>query len=302
MWTRFAPSPTGHLHLGHLVNAIFVWGWARRAGGGVRLRIEDHDRERSRHEFEASILDDLEWLGFVPDTPSIDAFRDGPCEGRQSDRPERYASAIAALEAQGMVYGCDCSRAELARRLGRLAVNDEARYDGHCRTRGLGLDSDVGLRVRFDPGVEAFEDLLLGPQQQDPSAQCGDLLVRDRVGHWTYQFAVTVDDLADGITHVIRGRDLLTSTGRQQRLARLLGRGEPAHFLHHPLILGDDGEKLSKSRRDTGIRELRDAGLGPDDVIGRAAMVAGLLAEFRPVAAHDVAEVVRVSRGDILLP
>jgi glutamyl-Q tRNA(Asp) synthetase len=302
MWTRFAPSPTGHLHLGHLVNAIFVWGWARRAGGGVRLRIEDHDRERSRHEFEAGILDDLEWLGFVPDTPPIEAFRDRLCDGRQSDRPERYASAIATLQAQGMVYGCDCSRAELARRLGRPAANDEARYDGHCRTRGLSLDSDVGLRVRFDPGVETFDDLLLGLQQQDPSAQCGDVLVRDRVGQWTYQFAVTVDDIVDGITHVIRGRDLLASTGRQQRLARLLGRDEPARFLHHPLILGDDGAKLSKSRGDTGIRELRDAGLAPDDIIGRAAVAAGLLADFRPVAARDVAELVPASGGAILLP
>ena len=111
---------------------------------------------------------------------------------------------------------------------------------------------------------------MLGPQQQEPLAQCGDLLVRDRLGYWTYQFAVTVDDLVEGITDVIRGRDLLASTGRQIQLARLLGRSTPATFHHHRLILNDDGEKLSKSRGDTSLRELRAAGLSPADVIARA--------------------------------
>jgi len=124
--------------------------------------------------------------------------------------------------------------------------------------------------VRLDPGVETFEDGMLGWQQQEPLAQCGDLLVRDRLGYCTYQFAVTVDDLVEGITDVIRGRDLLPSTGRQIQLARLLGRSAPPVFLHHPLIVGADGEKLSKSRHDTGLRELRAAGLTPSAVIARA--------------------------------
>jgi glutamyl/glutaminyl-tRNA synthetase len=288
--TRFAPSPTGHLHLGHLLNAIHVWRLARRAGGLVRLRIEDHDRERARPEFEQSILDDLEWLGFTPDVPPIAAFRAGPCEGRQSDHLTRYEDALARLDRDGRVYGCACSRAQILLRTGGstpsasraalasarggrpAAAEDtaELRYDGFCRSRGLRPGPDVGTRVRLDPGVETFDDGRLGPQQQDPMAQCGDLLVRDRRGNWTYQFAVTVDDLVEDITDVIRGRDLLTSTGRQIQLARLLGRSEPPAFLHHPLILGADGEKLSKSRGDTALRELRAAGLSPAEAIARA--------------------------------
>ena len=139
----------------------------------------------------------------------------------------------------------------------------ELRYDGFCRDRGLEPGPDVGTRVRLDPGVETFDDGMLGPQRQEPLAQCGDLLVRDRRGNWTYQFAVTVDDLVEQITDVIRGRDLLASTGRQIQLARLLGRATPPAFVHHPLVLGVDGEKLSKSRGDTALRELRAAGVEP---------------------------------------
>ena len=288
MITRFAPSPTGHLHLGHVVNAIVVWDRARAAGGVVRLRIEDHDRERSRSEFERSILDDLDWLGFVPDVPAIDAFRAGPCGGRQSDHPQRYEVALATLARAGLVYGCGCSRADIARRAatlspdGAVTIGDpqrpesELRYDNFCRDRGLTPGRGAGTRVRIDPGIEEFEDLMLGRQRQEPSAQCGDLLVRDRLGLWTYQFAVVVDDVAEQITDVIRGGDLLTSTGRQIRLARLLGRPQPPRFLHHPLIVDAAGQKLSKARGDTGISALRRAGMGPADVIDRARRMAGL--------------------------
>ena len=306
MITRFAPSPTGHLHLGHLLNAIYVWRLARGSGGQVRLRIEDHDRERSRPAFERSILDDLEWLGFIPDLPDFAAFRAGACEGRQSDHPQRYEEALARLDRAGRVYGCNCSRADILRRSGgstpsasrgpladargRLGPDgrrearpsaagdtDELRYDGFCRTRNISPGPGVGTRVRLDPRVETFEDGMLGPQQQEPLAQCGDVLVCDRLGQWTYQFAVTVDDLVEDITDVVRGRDLLPSTGRQIQLARLLGRSTPPTFLHHPLILGADGEKLSKSKRDTGLRELRAAGLTPADVIARAQAAVALL-------------------------
>lgn len=299
MITRFAPSPTGHLHLGHLLNAIHVWRLARRAGGLVRLRIEDHDRERARPEFERSILNDLEWLGLLPDLPPIAAFRAGPCEGRQSDHLERYHEALARLDGDGRVYGCDCSRSDILGRVGstptsrgaladalgglgphgprtplglppRAGDAEELRYDGFCRTRGLRPGPGLGTRVRLDPGTEAFDDGMLGPQAQEPLSQCGDLLVRDRRGNWTYQFAVTVDDLVEGITDVIRGRDLLASTGRQIQLARLLGRPGPPTFFHHPLILGADGEKLSKSKGDTSLRDLRAAGLSPADVLARA--------------------------------
>lgn len=275
MLTRFAPSPTGHLHLGHLLNAVAVWTLARRAGGQVRLRIEDHDRERARTDYEQSILDDIEWLGLVPDTPPIRAFRAGPCEGRQSDHLQRYEAALALLTTDGMTYACACSRREILERGARPRVDGELRYDGNCRTRALPLAPGLGVRVVMEPGLEPFDDAILGPQAQEPARQCGDLLARDRLGNWTYQFAVTVDDVVEGITDVIRGRDLLSSTGRQIRLARLLGRAAPPRFHHHPLILGPDGEKLSKSRGDAGLGELRDAGVTPAEAIARATALAG---------------------------
>jgi glutamyl-tRNA synthetase/glutamyl-Q tRNA(Asp) synthetase len=275
--TRFAPSPTGRLHLGHIVNAIYVWGVARALGGVVRLRIEDHDRERSRTEYDRGIFEDLEWLGFLPDAAE-----------RQSDHVDRYWDALRRLSDADLVYWCDCSRQRIARNARGTAT--ELRYDARCRNRGLGPGPNRGIRVHMDEGDEVFEDALVGPIWQAPAHQCGDLLVRDRVGNWTYQFAVAVDDLVENVTLVIRGQDLLDSTGRQIRLARLLGRDRPAVFLHHPLLHGADGEKLSKSNHDTGICELREAGVAADDVIGRAAAAAGLIDRPRPIAARDVAE------------
>lgn len=254
MLTRFAPAPTGWLHLGHVLNAEYVWG----SGAKILLRIEDHDRERCRPEYEAGILEDLDWLGYRPDFPVV----------RQSERDAIYREAVDALVAQGLVYGCDCTRKEVeARGEGRTARDgEELWYDGRCRDRGLPLADASGWRVRMDPGVERFDDAMAGPHEQDPSQQCGDLLIRDRLGNWTYQFAAAVDDFRQGIDLVIRGMDLLPSTGRQIRIARLLGRVQPAGFAHHPLIMKSAGHKLSKSDGDTGVRDLRAQGWTPEEV------------------------------------
>lgn len=286
--TRFAPAPTGYLHLGHVVNAIYVWGVARANDGRVVLRVEDHDRSRCRPEYERALLDDLDWLGFVPDEGPTAEFRAGTTSRRQSDNEWRYAAAITALELRGLVYVCRCSRADVAR-LVSDQPNEEMRYPGTCRDAALPPDASLQRRVRLDGPGERFFDLLMGPQEQLPSAQCGDLLVRDRLGQWTYQFAVTVDDLEQDIDVAIRGEDLLPSTGRQRALARLLGRRRPLHFLHHPLVRKPDGEKLSKSAGDTGVRELRDAGRTAAEVLGEAAYRAGLLARPRPLAQDDIA-------------
>lgn len=255
--TRFAPAPTGFLHLGHVLNALHVWDAARAAGGVVRLRIEDHDRQRCRPEYEAALIEDLAWLGFVPDGPPV----------RQSERDALYRAALDRLAARGLAYGCRCTRAEIA---AAAPGGGELRYPGTCRDLGLRLDEGLGWRLRLDPGVERFEDARLGWHEQDPLAQCGDLLLRDRLGNWTYQFAVVVDDIEQGITDVIRGADLIESTGRQIRLARLLGRAAPPRFAHHPLVVTPAGEKLSKSDGATGIRELRAAGWTADAVVRHA--------------------------------
>lgn len=264
--TRFAPAPTGLLHLGHVASAIAVWGVARAFGGRVLLRIEDHDKIRSRPEYEAAILEDLCDLGFQPDEPVV----------RQSDRDGKYREALSRLESRGLVYPCGCSRKAIEAAAGPRAL--ELRYPGTCRDRAVDPGSVSGRRVRLDPAVIAFRDLRLGEIEQNPSEQCGDVLIQDRDGHWTYQFAAVVDDIDQGVDLVVRGEDLLASTGRQIQIASLLGRKTPPRFLHHALMTRPDGHKLSKSNRDTGVRELRSAGWSVERVLGQAAAVLGLTA------------------------
>lgn len=286
--TRFAPSPTGLLHLGHVVNAAFVWGLARALGGRVLLRLEDHDRGRCRSAYEDALLRDLAWLGLEPDLGPVVGASAGPSPWRQSDCSELYQRELDRLAATQPVYSCECSRKEIAE--DNPAPSEiEVPHSARCRNRGLTPGPGRGTRIVMPPGLERFEDGLLGPQVQEPAAQCGDLLLRDRLGNWTYQFAVTVDDLRHGVALVVRGEDLLPSTGRQIRLARMLGRPEPPVFLHHPLLFKESGEKLSKASGDTGIRELRAGGATAGDVLGEAAFRVGLLPETRPLTAGDLA-------------
>jgi len=284
--TRFAPSPTGYLHLGHLVNAIYVWGLSRALGGQVILRLEDHDRGRCRPEYEAAILDDLDWLGFQPDLGAPGEFRAGPTPWRQSDNAARYGEVLAGLAERGLLYTCTCSRKQILARTGDQP--GELRYDGHCRAQDYRPDREGGTRLLLESGAVDFRDLCLGPQRQDPAIQCGDLLLRDRHGCWTYQFAVAVDDWDQGVNLVIRGEDLLDSTGRQLRLARLLGRRDGPHFLHHPLISDGAGRKLSKRDFDKGLGDYRAEGWPPARVLGEAAARVGLVPPGTDLAPEDV--------------
>jgi glutamyl-tRNA synthetase/glutamyl-Q tRNA(Asp) synthetase len=223
----------------------------------VLLRIEDHDRQRSRPEFEAAILEDLGWLGFAAEKGIV----------RQSERSALYEQALDSLRERGLTYACECSRSDI------VAASDtatkELRYPGTCSQKALTLRAGLGVRVRLERSVEHFDDWRHGPQEQRPFEQCGDLLVRDRDNQWTYQFAAVVDDFEQGVTLVVRGDDLLLSTGRQIQLARLLGRAEPPAFLHHPLIMKGESQKLSKGDADTGVRDLRVAGWTPERVLGK---------------------------------
>lgn len=281
-WTRFAPAPTGYLHLGHVASALWVWGLAGLTGCRVLLRIEDHDRERSRPEFDAAILEDLAWLGFEADA--------GPV--RQRDDTEPYGAAFDRLRSADLVYVCACTRSAFA----SWATEHGSAWrgpgcPGGCRARDLVDGGGLTVRVALGEGDERWDDLLLGPRVGDPSA-AGDLAIRDRHGNWTYGFAVVVDDLRQSISQVIRGEDLAEATPAQIRLGRLLGRSEPPVFAHHPLIRKPGGAKLSKADGDTGVHDLRAAGERPEAVIGAAAAAIGLLAEPRRLAARDVVGIV----------
>lgn len=265
--TRFAPSPTGHLHLGHLAHMVYLWETAEKLGARVLLRMEDHDRGRCRPEYEDSILEDLEWLGFPYEHPDGKLYR-------QSDHPERYEAALARLAQTENVFPCTCSRKQIAQDSPVPNPDGERKYSGRCRDRRIPAPSSSaaqpapkahGLRLQLSPGLETFEDAVQGPQSQDPHEQVGDLLLRDREGNWTYQFAVTVDDIEQGVNLIIRGEDLLPSTGRQLRLARLLGRQSQPQFHHHPVLRDPSGQKLSKRDHSTTLRELRSSGLSREE-------------------------------------
>ncbi len=281
--TRFAPAPTGRLHLGHLANAIFVWGLARRSGARVLLRIEDHDRQRCRPEYEAALLADLDRLGIAADEPSTGELRSGPSSFRQSDNGAVYEAALRQLAAATVVYACDCSRATFAtwREVHGRGWSGPG-CPGGCRERGLQPGAGLALRAALGNGDEAWQDLLLG-ERSGPVSADGDLPIRDRNGNWTYAFCVVVDDVRQGVDLVVRGEDLVDATAAQVRLAHLLGRESPPAFAHHPLVLKADGSKLSKAGGDTAIGDLLDAGRLPQELFGAAAAAVGLLSSSRAI-------------------
>jgi glutamyl/glutaminyl-tRNA synthetase len=234
----------------------------------VLLRIEDHDRQRSRAPFDAALVEDLEWLGFVAD--------EGPVRQSDPDAEAAYVEAADALGRAGDTYRCGCSRATFA-----AWARDHGREwsgsgcPGACRQRALPGDAVTSLRVALGDGDETFDDVLLGRHRGSVSPD-GDLVIRDRAGNWTYGFTVVVDDHRHGIDLVVRGDDLVAETPRQIRLGRRLGRVAPPAFLHHPLIRKAGGAKLSKSDGDTGVRELRVAGWSVADVRSEAARHGGV--------------------------
>lgn len=229
---RFAPSPTGELHAGSLLAALGSWLLARHAGGSWLVRIEDLDPPREVPGAADSQLRTLQALGLVPD---------GPVQ-RQSERSDLYRQALQRLRDAGLAFACHCSRADLAGHGGvhRHCVSEQPRALPAWR-----------LRVADDTRI-AFVDALQGPQQQDVARDAGDVVLRRADGLWAYQLAVVVDDAEQGITHVVRGADLLDSTPRQILLQRALGLPTPA-YTHLPLLVDADGRKLSKSAADLPV-------------------------------------------------
>lgn len=232
---RFAPSPTGPLHFGSLVSALTSFLEARRHSGKWLLRIDDLDQTRCLPGMDTHILGTLEAFGFEwEDTVAY-----------QSHASDAYRAALDTLKQQGRIYYCQCSRKQIAM-MAKHAGAEGPIYPGTCRTLGLGDGRGRAARIVTDDENVCFEDALFGRQSQNPARDIGDFVVRRADGYFAYQLAVVVDDHLQGITHVVRGADLLSSTPRQIWLQKLLGFTEP-RYLHVPLVLGQDGKKLSKS-------------------------------------------------------
>ena len=232
---RFAPSPTGRLHAGSLAAALASWLDARAHGGAWLLRIEDIDPPRDIPGAGESFIEDLARLGMTSDEPVV----------WQHDRCEAYEDALRRPAQAGLVFGCGCSRKEILAEDARLGLPAGV-YPGTCRA-GTGGRPVRSLRFRVPEGVVRFRDRWLGDFAQDVRREVGDFVLRRADGLWAYQLAVTVDDLASGVTHVVRGADLVDNTPRQILLTRALG-GRPPEHMHIPLVLNDRGEKLSKQQ------------------------------------------------------
>jgi glutamyl-tRNA synthetase len=290
---RYAPSPTGELHLGNAWAALVAWLSIRSRSGSFVLRMEDLDPARSRPDLARQILRDLAWLGLDWD--------EGPDVGgphppyTQSERGASYDAAFDELRAAGRLYPCFCSRKDIAAAASApQAPGDELRYPGTCRN----LDPEQSLRRmergdrhawRFRVPSDArpeFEDLSHGAYGRD-RAPSGDFVVRRSDGVTAYQLAVVLDDDAMEIDEVVRGDDLLHSTPRQILLCRALRLKQPAYG-HVPLLLGTDGARLSKRHRGITLRELRETGLGAEEVVGRLAWLLELRSTDEPASPRDL--------------
>lgn len=278
---RLAPSPTGGLHLGHARTFLLTWLAARQAGGRVVLRIEDIDATRVRAEAVQGAIDDLHWLGLDWDEGPDVGGPNGPY--LQSRRLDRYAYALDRLKAAGQVYPCTCTRADIARAASAPHAEDEGPvYPGTCSGRSpsdaenLSASSPMAWRFRVPPGLITWMDLVLGPISLDPARHGGDFIVARQGGPPSYQLAVVVDDAAMGVSQVVRGDDLRTSTPRQLLLYRALGQSAPT-FGHVPLVHGPDGRRLAKRDQAIKLATLRSEGCDPRRLVGLAAFSCGLV-------------------------
>lgn len=285
---RFAPSPSGRMHLGNAFSSLMAWLGARSCGGRMVLRIEDLDPRAQSRARADQIVQDLDWLGLDWD--------EGPVY--QSERLGLYEDALARLSEQGAVYPCFCTRSQLHAASAPHASDGTYVYQGTCRNltpREVAERSRLrppALRLRVpepsDPlGTIAFDDLVFGHVEEVLSRDCGDFLIRRSDGVFAYQLAVVVDDALMGVTEVVRGRDLLGSAARQTYLFSLLGYKAPV-YAHVPLLVAADGRRLSKRDKDLDLGALRDAGVSSQHIIGALAHAVGLAEAGERVSPHEL--------------
>ena len=253
---------------------LLCWLQMRALGGDLILRIEDVDSRRVRPGAEEAILHDLRWLGFDWDEGPDCAGAFGPY--RQSDRTALYEEALRSLGE--LVFPCVCTRREVRSAAGLSADHrGEIRYPGTCRSRSAPPEGrEYSQRLRIEPETLSWSDLWLGPMSEDPSTVCGDVILRSKNGDFTYQLACAYDDVAMGVTHVLRGADLVDSTGRQLLLHRHFGADQSICFAHTPLRVDKAGQRLAKSRGSLGLGELRASGERPGRLIAALAFDLGL--------------------------
>ncbi len=282
---RLAPSPTGRVHFGVARTALVAWLRARKVGGALVMRMEDLDPPRVVAGAAEQIVEDLRWLGLDWDEGD-DLAEPGPhAPYVQSQRFALYETALETLRAKGLLFPCTCTRKELMA-LASAPHGDSdlgPRYPGTCLHTPPRGDRNAALRFRMPPG-EPFVDALHGAQ---PASEGDDFVVRRSDRLYAYQLAVVVDDIAMQITEVVRGDDLLSSTPRQIALYRALD-AEPPTFLHVPLVLGPQGERMSKRFGSMGVAELRAAGMSAEQVVGKLAVSLGLVPEGTVLAAREL--------------
>ena len=283
---RFAPSPTGRMHLGNVYSALLSWLSVRSQGGAWVLRIEDLDPQRSRREFARQLEDDLQWLGLDWDEYFV-----------QSERSEIYTHYLNILGQKGLTYPCYCTRADIMATQAPHESDGRIVYAGTCRPKHLEeawLNVDVhpsgrkpATRIIVPDEDISFVDAHYGAQSVNLARHCGDFVLRRADGAWAYQLAVVVDDALMGITEVVRGRDLLLSAPQQIYLYRLFGFEVPT-FCHLPLLCNLAGQRLCKRDKSLDLGEIRKAGHSPESVIGKLAFYAGIIDHAESVSAQEL--------------
>ena len=326
---RFAPSPTGRMHLGNVFAAIVSWLSAKAQGGYWLLRIEDLDPQRSHAEYAEMLMDDLLWLGLEWDEGPRVGGPNGPYW--QSQRGEYYEQALQELCQRGLVYPCTCTRADIMATQAPHESDGRVVYKGTCRPadsicwdsvlagtyhqteRGQGTAMSIlnppqpaalRLMVPPQPLAEVYcVDRHYGEVCENLASHCGDFIVRRRDGAWAYQLAVVVDDAYMGVTEVVRGRDLLLSAPQQMYVARLLGFTPPA-FAHIPLLVNAQGQRLSKRDLSLDMGTLR-ARYSPEQLLGKLALLTGMAADDTPLTARELLQGFsweRIPHEDIVCP
>ena len=300
---RFAPTPSGRMHLGNLLAALLAWLDARSGGGELVLRIEDLDTQRTSRLFAAQLLDDLRWLGLDWDQGGLEP------DYRQSRRTAHYEEAFRLLEERGLIYPCYCSRTE------RMAASAPHRedgavvYSGKCfrltaaeRAKLERQGRRPAWRVRCPDLSVTVEDGNCGTYTENLARDCGDFIVRRSDGVFAYQLAVVVDDALMGVNHVVRGRDLLCSAPRQAWLHEVLGY-PPPRFFHTPLLLAPDGRRLAKRDHDLDMGALRER-YSPGELTGLLAWYAGLVDRPEKVTAAELVPLfswAKVPKNDVVV-